>query len=144
MIIRAMEEKDLEQVCQIEQENFSMPWSRQSFLDSICHPKYLYLVAEQEGRILGYCGMWIVLEEGQINNVAVDRAYRRQGVASAMFEVFLKQGYEMGARRFTLEVRESNQGAIALYERFSFQNAGIRKNFYEKPVEHAVIMWKEN
>lgn len=144
MIIRAMEEKDLEQVCQIEQDNFSMPWSRQSFLDSIRHPKHLYLVAEHEGRILGYCGMWIVLEEGQINNVAVDRAYRRQGVASAMFEVFLKQGYKMGARRFTLEVRESNQGAIALYERFSFQNVGIRKNFYEKPVEHAVIMWKEN
>lgn len=143
MIIREMQEKDLDQVCQIEEDNFSMPWSRQAFLDSIRHPEQLYLVAEQDERIRGYCGMWIVLEEGQINNVAVDREFRRQGVASAMFEAFLKQGYEMGARRFTLEVRESNQSAIALYEKFSFQNAGIRKNFYDKPVEHAVIMWKE-
>lgn len=143
MIIREMQEKDLDQVCQIEEDNFSMPWSRQAFLDSIRHPEQLYLVAEQDERIRGYCGMWIVLEEGQINNVAVDRKFRRQGVASAMFEAFLKQGYEMGARRFTLEVRESNQSAIALYEKFSFQNVGIRKNFYDKPVEHAVIMWKE-
>lgn len=143
MIIREMQEKDLDQVCQIEEDNFSMPWSRQAFLDSIRHPEQLYLVAEQNERIRGYCGMWIVLEEGQINNVAVDRKFRRQGVASAMFEAFLKQGYEMGARRFTLEVRESNQSAIALYEKFSFQNVGIRKNFYDKPVEHAVIMWKE-
>lgn len=142
MNIRAMQEQDLEQVCAIECDNFSMPWSRQSFLDSIYNSNHIYLVAEQQQEILGYCGIWGVVGEGQITNVSVKKAFRRQGVASILLSACLQKGSEMGLTSYTLEVRESNLSAIALYEKFGFEHVGTRKNFYDKPKEHARIMWK--
>lgn len=142
MNIRAMLEQDLEQVCAIECDNFSMPWSRQSFLDVLQKSNYIYLVAEQQQQVLGYCGIWNIVGEGQITNVSVGRAFQRQGVASALLCACLEKGRDMGITAYTLEVRESNSGAIALYEKFGFKQEGVRKNFYEKPKEHAIIMWK--
>lgn len=142
MDIRTMQERDLEQVCAIECDNFSMPWSRQSFLDSIHNSSHIYLVAEQQQQILGYCGIWGIVGEGQITNVSVKKSFQRQGVASALLGACLAKGNEMGLASYTLEVRESNFSAIALYEQFGFEHAGVRKNFYDKPKEHAIIMWK--
>lgn len=141
MQIRAMMEADLPKVCAIEAENFSMPWSYDSFLDSLKDEKNVYIVAEEQGEILGYCGMWGVVGEGQINNVSVSKKHQNKGVATALFQRFLEEGRKKGIKSFTLEVRESNAPAIAIYEKFHFQVAGIRKNFYERPVENAVIMW---
>lgn len=142
MKIRVMQEEDLDQVCAIECDNFSMPWSRQAFLDSVHNPDHIYMVAEQEQEILGYCGIWGIVGEGQITNVSVKKSSQRQGVASALLDACLKKGDELGLSAYTLEVRESNAKAIALYEKFGFEQAGVRKNFYEKPKEHAIIMWK--
>lgn len=140
MQIRNMQEEDIEQVCTIEEQTFSQPWSRQAFLDAIKKDTHIYLVAVQDGVIMGYCGMWGIVGEGQITNVAVAPQFRRQGVAKKLFEVFLKRGELLGLTAFTLEVRTSNLAAIGLYKSFGFKDVGIRKGFYEFPYEDARIM----
>ena len=142
MQIRDMQEVDLEHVCAIEKQIFSQPWSRQDFLDSVKNDTHIYLVAEQDGIIMGYCGMWGIVGEGQITNVAVAPQYRRQGVAKKLFQAFLDKGEQKGLTAFTLEVRTSNVPAIELYKSFGFKEAGVRKDFYELPKEDALIMWR--
>lgn len=142
LTIRLMEERDLDRVVQIEEENFSVPWSRKSFLDSLALSHTLYVVAEQQGQIAGYCGCYQILEEAEIVNVAVDKAFRRRGVGRQMLEELMRLGEERGSFAYTLEVRAGNVPAIHLYESLGFKSLGIRKNFYEKPTEDAIIMWR--
>lgn len=141
MLIRHMQEKDMDQVYAIECNSFSRPWSRDSFLQSLRNPSNLYLVVEEEGRILGYCGLWGIVGEGEITNVAVDSEYRHRGVGEAMLRELLRQAGETGIETFTLEVRISNISAIHLYHKLGFQDTAIRKNYYDAPVEDALIMW---
>lgn len=142
MIIRKMQESDLVQVAAIEKALFSVPWSLESFRESIQLDHTLYLVAEEEENIMGYCGMYRVFNEGEIVNVAVAEAYRRKNVASRLLEQLFAESGELQVDNFFLEVRESNQPAIELYKKFGFTEAGIRKDFYEKPRENAIFMWK--
>ena len=142
MIIRKMQESDLVQVASIEKANFSVPWSVESFRESISLEHTIYLVAEEEGNIMGYCGMYRVFNEGEIVNVAVAETHRRKSVASRLLEQLFTQSEELQVDNFFLEVRESNQPAIQLYKKFGFNEAGIRKDFYEKPRENAIFMWK--
>lgn len=141
MRIRRMKQEDIEEVCEIEKSIFSMPWKKKDFLDSIQKQTNLYLIAEVEGNIVGYCGLWGIVGEGQINNVAIRREYRGCGIASEMLKQLLEKAREMGLEEFTLEVRESNQSAICLYQKLGFQKEGIRENFYQNPIENAIIMW---
>lgn len=141
MIIRLMQEQDLDQVAAIEQKYFSVPWSKKSFADSLKLSHTVYVVAEDCGTIAGYCGCYQVLEEAEIVNVAVDESYRGRGVGRKMLEELMRIGLQNGVFAYTLEVRVSNIPAIRLYESLGFESVGIRKNFYEKPVEDAMIMW---
>jgi ribosomal-protein-alanine N-acetyltransferase len=136
-----LSEADLEQVSTLEQECFSMPWSRKSFEEVLDNPKAVYVVAKDEA-VIGYCGAYVILDEADINQVAVAPSYRGRGIGKAMLEVLLSKLKQAGAESITLEVRESNHAAIALYEAMGFRTEGIRKNFYEKPIENACIMWK--
>lgn len=140
--IRQMEEGDLDQVCAIEEETFSMPWSRKSFRDTISYYHTLFLVAELDGEIAGYCGCYQSLEEAEITNIAVRRQLRGHGIGRRLLMELMRLGKEQGAFAYTLEVRVSNQAAIHLYESLGFVSFGIRKNFYEKPREDAMIMWR--
>lgn len=140
--IRPMKVEDLPEVSRIEAEIFSMPWSQKGFEDSLKKEDTYYLTVFFRDKIVGYCGMLQVLDEADITNVAVLEPYRGQGIGFAMLDELLRCGEERGIVNFTLEVRESNVAAIALYEKLGFENCGIRKNFYEKPTENAVIMWK--
>ena len=106
-----------------------MPWSEASFLQMIEKEDTAYFVAQEDGRLLGGCGLLFIAGEGNITNVVVVPEARRRGVAT-------------GLSAYTLEVRVSNEAAISLYEKLGFVSEGIRPNFYEKPVEDAVIMWK--
>lgn len=142
MRIREMQEPDLLQVTAIEKANFSVPWSLESFRESMELEHTIYLVAEEREKIIGYCGMYRVFNEGEIVNVAVAEAYRRKKVASQLLEQLFAQSSELKVDNFFLEVRESNRPAIQLYKRLGFTEAGIRKNFYEKPRENAIFMWK--
>ncbi len=141
IVIRAMHQEDLEQVAELEKSIFSEPWSREGFALSLASKDTLYFVAVCEERIVGYCGLLRSFEEADITNVAVDVSHRNQGIAEKMLSIMMQEGMERGIERFTLEVRSSNQAAIHLYERLGFGSVGVRKNFYSKPTEDALIMW---
>lgn len=145
MIIRQMEERDIEQVYQIEKESFAQPWTYQDFVEAIDITNILYLklymVAEEDGVILGYCGLWGVAGEGQINNVAVKKEYRGRHIGFQMLNTLIRFGLDNNLYDFTLEVRVSNLSAIKLYHNLGFEDVGIRKDFYDYPKENAIIMW---
>lgn len=140
--IRKMEEKDVKCAGKLEKENFSTPWPEHAFLEMLNCDYAIYCVAEECGTIVGICGLRNLAGEGEITNVVVDEAYRRNGIAKMLLTRILEEGKEQGILAFTLEVRTSNKSAIGLYEKFGFKSEGIRKNFYEKPNEDALIMWK--
>ena len=143
VIVRPMTEEDLPQVETIEQESFSMPWSLDAFRSTIAREDTIYMVACEEDEIVGYCGMYVSFDEGEIPNVAVKSTSRNRGTGEKMLAVLLECTAARGVSSVFLEVRESNGAARRLYGKLGFQEAGIRKNFYEKPREHAVIMWKK-
>ena len=110
--------------------------------DTISYYHTLFLVAELDGEIAGYCGCYQSLEEAEITNIAVRRQLRGHGIGRRLLMELMRLGKEQGAFAYTLEVRVSNQAAIHLYESLGFVSFGIRKNFYEKPREDAMIMWR--
>ena len=142
IIVRKMQPEDLLQVCEIEKDNFSLPWSEKSFLESMERNDTLFLVALNGEEVAGYLGCYCVAGEGEITNVAVKSSYRRQGIGGKLLETLYEEAKVLHTQEFFLEVRESNEAAIGLYSRQGFVKEGVRKNFYEKPVENAVIMWK--
>lgn len=142
IVIRKMQREDLPEVCAIEKDNFSLPWSEKSFLESMERNDTVFLVALNGEEVAGYLGCYCVAGEGEITNVAVKSSYRRQGIGGKLLETLYEEAKVLHTQEFFLEVRESNEAAIGLYARQGFVKEGVRKNFYEKPVENAVIMWK--
>ncbi len=142
LYIRPMEEKDVDAVSRLEEKTFSMPWSRSAFLEMITKEDAAYYVAELDGTIVGGCGVLLIAGEGNITNIAVDMALRNRGIGTRMLRYLIGEGEQKGLSAFTLEVRAGNAAAIHVYEKLGFRSEGIRPNFYEKPVEDAVIMWK--
>lgn len=139
-MVRAMRSGDVPAVAELEAQIFSQPWSAQGFLDALALPDTVFLVAEEEHRILGYIGMYLSIDEGEITNVAVAPDARRRGVGQELLLQIKREAKQRAVGRLVLEVRTSNEGAIALYEKNGFSVAGIRKGFYERPKEDAYIM----
>lgn len=134
----------LDQVAETEQICFSDPWSRRMLSEHLENECAATLVALSEnGTVLGYAGLLVVLDEGYITNVAVRPEYRRQGIASELLQVFHRfaEGNKMAF--LTLEVRDSNASARALYTKHGFKEVGVRKNYYDHPKEDAIIMTLE-
>ncbi len=144
MTIESMTADDISQVAEIERQIFSIPWSEKAFKDSMESDNTIYIVAKEDNNVAGYAGMYLSFEEGNITNVAVNPSSRRKGIGEKIVRDILNRAYEKGVRDVFLEVRETNSAAIALYEKIGFKEEGIRKNFYEKPKENALIMWKHN
>ena len=142
MQIRPMTKNDCEQVAAIEAVSFSMPWSLKAFTDTVEKDNFRYFVADEAGEILGYCGFLFVLDEAEIPNVCVKSSARKQGVGKKMMNALIEEAKKLGISTLFLEVRESNAAARALYKSLGFIEDGIRKNFYEQPVEHAILMSK--
>lgn len=138
--VRAMRSGDVPAVAELEAQIFSQPWSAQGFLDALALPDTVFLVAEEENRILGYIGMYLAVDEGEITNVAVALNARRRGVGQELLLQMKREAEQRAVGRLVLEVRVSNEGAIALYEKNGFSVAGVRKGFYECPKEDAYIM----
>ena len=126
----------------LENQCFSLPWTRQQLAGCFSDEQHVFLVAEDadSGAVLGYVALSYVLDEGNLDNIAVAPAYRRQGVAAALIETLLRRARELSLACVMLEVRQSNAPAIALYESFGFAPVGKRKGYYEKPREDAVLM----
>lgn len=142
-VIVPMDRSHIGQIARLEKLCFSQPWSERALEEELYNPQAGFIVAEDgEGGVLGYAGLQAVLDEGYIDNIAVEPAARRHGVADALLDVFCRFGREHLAF-LTLEVRESNAPAIALYRKHGFAEAGRRKNFYTAPKEDAVIMTLE-
>ncbi len=142
MEIKEMAQEDLSQVSEIESQIFSLPWSEKAFEESLKNTNTLYIVAKEKEEVLGYIGMYISFQEGNITNVAVNPNYRRKKIGQNLIREILERAKQIGVTDVILEVRETNAAAICLYEKMGFEEAGIRKNFYEKPLENAIIMWK--
>lgn len=140
--IRPMKKSDVEQVARMESECFSEPWSAQAFTDALDKEEYLYMVAAEGMDVLAYCGMYRVLDEGNITQVAVRPDRRREGIGGRLLQDFMQKGKKLGVSAYTLEVRVSNPGAIRLYETCGFETESVRKGFYDFPKEDAYIMWK--
>ena len=141
LAIRKMMPEDLAQVCQIEKDNFSLPWSEKSFLESMERDDTVFLVAIEDDEVTGYLGCYCICGTGEITNVAVKSNHRRKGIGGKLLEKLYQEGISLQCEEYFLEVRESNEAAIGLYTRQGFVKEGIRKSFYEMPVENAVIMW---
>ncbi len=123
----------------IEAACFAAPWSAAALAEELDNPHAVFLVAVEDSRVLGYVGMHHLVDEGFIANVAVAPEARRQGVARCLLEALVAYGREHGLYRLTLEVRASNEAAIALYEGAGYTADGVRPRFYSHPTEDAVI-----
>lgn len=138
-----MTAEHIPQIAALEKACFSHPWTQSMLQEELWNDAAVIIAAETEdGTILGYAGLQTVLDEGYINNVAVSPAFRRQGVAGALIQAFIRFGQAKLAF-LTLEVRASNAPAIALYEKYGFQKVGRRKNYYDDPKEDAILMTLE-
>lgn len=135
--------EDVDQIVEIEQVSFPTPWSKKAFLseveqNSLAH----YYVCVFDGKIIGYGGMWLILDEAHITNVAVHPDFRGKKVGKAIMLHLIAQALIKGIFRMTLEVRTSNSKAQNLYQKLGFESAGRRKGYYTDTKEDAIIMWK--
>lgn len=141
--IRRMIAADLPQVEAIEKENFSVPWSLESFDSFLARDDTVFLTAEEEGEILGYVGVLCVPDEGDITNVSVRKDRQGEKIGSSLVAEMVCCAAEKGSVKLFLEVRKSNAAAIRVYEKAGFRIVGVRKNYYQKPMEDALIMARE-
>ncbi|SDC89528.1 ribosomal-protein-alanine N-acetyltransferase [Terribacillus halophilus] len=142
VIVRPMRLADVSAVYAIERASFAVPWSMDIFEREITENTFAnYFVIESDGVIAGYCGMWLVIDEAQITNIAILPDYRGQKLGEKLFAHVLEQAIFAGAYRLSLEVRVSNIPAQHLYRKFGLVPGGIRKNYYTDNHEDAIVMW---
>ncbi|MBU5676719.1 ribosomal protein S18-alanine N-acetyltransferase [Alkaliphilus sp. MSJ-5] len=144
IIVRKMELGDIDSVLDIEENSFSIPWTRNAFVTELKKNKLAkYLVAEVDGDVAAYGGMWLVVDEAHITNIAVHPRYRGRGVGKKIVEGLIGEGQKINIYRMTLEVRRSNLTAQGLYKKLGFIPCGIRPGYYQDNYEDALIMWKD-
>lgn len=138
MIIREMTAEDILKVVKLDNLVFSMKWDEKSFTEEIKKDYSYYFVAEENGEIAGFAGVWCVYETADIEKIAVSPDIRRSGIGGALLAAIIKKAEECGCEEMMLEVRESNIAAQGLYKKYGFETIGIRKGYYNG--ENAVIM----
>ena len=136
---------DLDGVLQVEAESFTNPWTREMYAwelqnRNVCH---IYVVRTADCPVAAFCAFWLVFDEIHINNIAVLPQFRSQGIGTTLLNYVFTEARRLGAKRATLEVRASNDAALRLYERLGFYVAATRKHYYSKPVEDALILWRD-
>lgn len=140
--IRQMTVGDIEGVLIVEQQSFTTPWSRQAFEEEANNNLAHYLVVDDDGLIAGYAGMWVIIDEAHVTNVAISPDYRQKGLGEKLLNALIAQAIDKGATSMTLEVRASNTAAQKLYAKKGFTKQGLRPNYYTDTHEDALIMWK--
>ena len=141
--IRDVGPDDIPQIVEVEKRCFSLPWTAEQLAGQIKDAQHEFIAAiSPDGTVLGYVGMMYVLDEGYISNVATDLPWRRQGIADALIGRLCAICEGLRLSFVSLEVRAGNASAVALYEKHGFAPVGLRKNYYERPREDAVIMTK--
>ncbi len=143
--IEQMRVSDIDRVLEIEALSYPTPWSRRAFQSELTDNAYAhYYVARCNGEIVGYVGMWVILDEAHITNIAVHPDFRRKGIGRRLLKAMFEEAKTYGGTRMTLEVRVSNYSAQTLYRELGFVDRGIRKGYYSDTNEDAIIMWKDS
>lgn len=142
--IRRMQKEDVPAVMVIELECFAVPWRESAYLTEISNHSAYYIVACIDGEIVGYGGMWVIMDESHITTLGVSKAHRGQKIGERVLVALLEEARRHNARRATLEVRESNTIAQNLYRKYGFQPAAIRRAYYTDNHENALVMWIDN
>lgn len=141
---RAMSEEDVPVICEIEKESFTTPWTAGAFHNELTNNQFAkYIVLEYDGEIAGYGGMWLIMEEAHVTNIAIRQKYRGQKLGERLLTEMQQKASLFGAQRMTLEVRPSNEIAQRLYEKKGFRSVGVRRGYYTDNHEDAIIMWAD-
>lgn len=138
--IEKMKTQDIKNVVELDKKSLPESWSEENYKKSLENPNYNILVAKFSDKIVGFMSMYHALDEGYICNIAVDKSHRMCGIGTSLINETITYSKNQNLKFLTLEVRESNTGAIKFYEKLGFTKLGIRKNFYSNPNENAVIM----
>ncbi|TXL65614.1 ribosomal-protein-alanine N-acetyltransferase [Cerasibacillus terrae] len=142
LVIRKMEETDIEPILEVEAASFPDPWSKDILYQEIVKNSFAhYYVMLMDEKYIGYVGLWIVMDDAQITNIAILPAYRGRKLGEKLFDFAVKQAIQLGVRRLSLEVRVSNIAAQRMYQKFGLVPGGIRKNYYKNNQEDAIVMW---
>lgn len=143
-VFRAMTMDDVDAIVEIERESFAAPWSAEAFRNELQNNMFAkYMVMETDGAIIGYGGLWLIIDEAHVTNIAVRSAYRGKGLGRRLLAELMRTAHWLGARRMTLEVRVSNETAKSLYRSMGFEPSGVRPAYYSDNMEDALIMWAD-
>lgn len=144
LLFRSMRLEDIDRICEIELESFPAPWTAAAFYNELVNNHFAhYLVMEIDGQIVGYGGMWTIMDEAHVTNIALSAKYRGRKLGERLLRELQATAAFLGANRMTLEVRVSNTIAQRLYEKFGFHSVGVRKGYYSDNNEDAIIMWAD-
>ncbi len=142
VIIRQATADDVEDIYTIEKLCFPDPWSRDAVTYELTeNPRAFYVVAEHSGEVVGYAGLWWIVDEGHITNVAVKPGFRHRHIGDGIIKVLLEHTVAEGIKHHTLEVKNSNEAAIRLYKKHGFEVEGVRRKYYQNKHD-ALIMWR--
>ena len=144
LTVRPMTKRDIPRVYEIEVQSFRSPWSKLSLLGELHNDVARYYVAEEEGRVIGYGGMWLLFDEAHITNIAIAPERRGEHFGRYLLYGMMEAAHDRGAERMTLEVRETNERAQNMYYSFDFTKQGYRKRYYEDTGEGAYLLWNED
>lgn len=133
----------IDEIMQIEVEAYPDAWSRNMFVQELKLDKSYFFVALSEGKVIGYAGFWLILDEAHITSLTIRNDYRGHGLGRDLLRFILDMGIDANATMATLEVRETNISACSLYKKMGFDEVGIRKNYYPSTGEDAIVMLKE-
>lgn len=139
--LASLKPEHIPQILEIEKRANTAPWSERSFQNELTHEHGVFLVAYSGAKIVGYAGMWLVVDEAHITTVAVDPDHQRRGIGRKLMIELLARAREAGMAGATLEVRAGNAAAIGLYEGLGFVRAAVRRRYYPDNKEDAVVMW---
>lgn len=138
--LRKARRDDVIAIAELEKRTYSTPWSRQSFESELSRPNVIFWVVEVDNVIVGYQIGWKILDEYHLHNLAVDAAFQGTGIASFLLKELIRMVGQLALGSIELEVRKNNQAALKLYEKFGFKVVGVRKDYYQKPVDDALLM----
>lgn len=141
--IEQMTSKDIDGVFEVEKSCFEHYWSKESFKKELTNDSARYLIAKIDDKIVGYVGIWLIIDEGHITNVAVHKDHRGQKIGDKLVQALVELCKKNNISSMTLEVRVSNIVAQNLYKKYGFKMAGIRKEYYSDNKEDAIIMWNQ-
>ena len=141
--VEPMRRADVETVSAIEKRCYATPWHANAYYTELSNRAAAYLVARMDGKVIGYGGMWVIMDEAHITTLAVDPPHQGKKIGERLLQGLMEEAILHGASRATLEVREHNVAAQGLYRKYGFREAGLRHRYYSDNQEDALIMWTD-